>query len=365
MGLDALYHRIISPQRKFYHVPLHLLFRVVSIFYGLGLCLNRLAYRLGIFPTRCLPGRVISVGNLTLGGTGKTPIVIMIAEILRDRGLKPAVLSRGYGGNSKKTVNVVSDGREILLSPDVAGDEPVMIAQRLKNIPVLTGADRFLTGNHALENFGVDTLILDDGFQHLALARDLNILLLDQKEPLGNGQLFPAGELREPIEASQRADLICLTRCSGDENFGSQAGKPMPPDDIEVIKTALRLKSVIRLDSHEIINAEVLRDQPVAAFCGIAKPGDFRQTLETAKARVVFFRAFNDHHRYVADDLKTIAREASKAGAKYILVSEKDSVKIDPSDFSLPVFKVMVEVEILAGRDVLTKLLLKNTPSDG
>lgn len=365
MGLDALYHRIISPQRKFYHVPLHLLFRVVSIFYGLGLRLNRLAYRRGIFSTRCLPGRVISVGNLTLGGTGKTPIVIMIAKILKDNGLNPAVLSRGYGGNSKEKVNVVCDGREILLSPDVAGDEPVMIAQRLKNIPVLTGKDRFLTGSYAMQYFGVDTLILDDGFQHLALARDLNVLLLDQQEPLGNGYLFPAGQLRESMKASQRADLICLTRCSGDENFGSQVAKPALPDGIEVIQTALRLESVVRLDTHETMDAEVLRNLPVAAFCGIAKPGDFRKTLETAKARVVFFRAFNDHHRYVAGDLKAFDREARNAGAKYILVSEKDSVKIDPSDFSLPVFKVIVEVEILAGREILTKLLLKNEPSDG
>ncbi len=361
MGLDALYYRIISPRRKFYHVPLHLLFRVVSIVYRLGLRLNRLAYGGGIFPTRCLPGRVISVGNLTLGGTGKTPMVLMIARILRDNGLKPAVLSRGYGGNSQEKINVVCDGQQILLSAEVAGDEPVMIAERLKNIPVLTGKDRWLTGNYAMQHFGVDTLILDDGFQHLALSRDLNILLLDQKEPLGNGHLFPAGELREPVEESQRADLICLTRCSGKGNSRSQGDMLELPNNVPVIKTALRLESLIRLDNHETIDAEFLRDQPVAAFCGIAKPGDFRDTLETAKARVVFFRAFPDHHRYVADDLKTLEQEAMKAGARYILVSEKDSVKIDPSDFSLPVLKVIIEVEILEGQEVFTKLLLKET----
>jgi len=359
MSLDALYYRIISPRRKFYHVPLYLLFRVVSILYRLGLRLNRLAYRFGIFSIRSLPGRVVSVGNLTLGGTGKTPIVILIAGILKDKGLKPAVLSRGYGGNSREKINVVCDGEQVLLSAQVAGDEPVMIAERLKNIPVLTGKDRWLTGNYAMKQFGVDTLILDDGFQHLALARDLNILLLDQKEPLGNGHLFPAGVLREPVDENHRADLICLTRCSGNKTFCSQAGKPVLPNNIPVIKTALRLESVIRLDSHEIFDAEVLKDQPVAAFCGIAKPGDFRDTLEMAKARVVFFRAFPDHHSYTTDDFKAIEREAQEAGAKFILVSEKDSVKIDPSVFSLPVFVVTVAVEILAGRDVLTELLLE------
>jgi len=309
---------------------------------------------------RSLPGFVISVGNLTLGGTGKTPIVILIAGILKDNGLKPAILSRGYGGDSREKVNVVSDGKQILLSAEMAGDEPVMIAKRLKSIPVLTGKDRFLSGNHALEHFGVDTLILDDGYQHLALYRDLNILLLDQKEPLGNGFLFPAGELREPVDASRRADLICFTRCSENANFGSQDGKLALSDNVPVVKTALKLEALVRLDNHETRDVKILQDKPVAAFCGIAKPGDFRRTLETAGARVVFFHAFPDHHRYLADDLKTIEQEARKAGAEYILVSEKDSVKIDPSHFSLPVLKVIIEVEILEGREVFTKLLLKN-----
>jgi tetraacyldisaccharide 4'-kinase len=359
MSLDALYYRIISPRRKFYHVPLHLLFRVASIFYRLGLYLNRLAYRSGIFSTRSLSGRVISVGNLTLGGTGKTPVVIMIAEILRDQGLKPAILSRGYGGDSNEKVNVVSDGKKLLLSADQAGDEPVMIARRLKNIPVLTGKDRFLTGKHALEHFGVDTLILDDGYQHLGLARDLNILLLDQRKPLGNGHLFPAGELREPVKASKRADMICFTRCKGNENFDLQTGRPKLPVNITVTQTELRLKSFTRLDNQETISKAVLKGQPVAAFCGIANPSDFCDTLKTAGAQVVFFRAFPDHHRYGTDDLKTVEQEAKKAGAQYIVVSEKDSVKIDPSDFSLPVLKMIVDVEILAGREVFTKLLLE------
>ncbi len=355
MSLDALYYRIISPRRNFYHVPLYLLFRVASIFYRFGLCLNRLAYRTGNFPTRSLPARVISVGNLTLGGTGKTPVVILIAQILRDNGFKPAILSRGYGGISQETVNVVCDGGQVLLSPEVAGDEPVMIAKRLKNIPVLTGRDRFCTGNYALEKFGVDTLILDDGYQHLALSRDLNILLLDQEKPLGNGRLFPAGELREPLQAVRRADAICLTRCSEGKDPGAQA---ILPDNLPVIKTALQLQSIVRLDDQEILDKTVLQDQPVAAFCGIARPGDFRTTLESAGVRVVFFRAFKDHHRYVMDDLKMLEKEARKAGAKYLVVSEKDSVKIDPSDFSLPVLKITVDMEILAGREGFIQLLL-------
>jgi tetraacyldisaccharide 4'-kinase len=360
MSLDALYYRVISPKRKFYHVPLHLLFRGVSFLYYVGLRLNRMAHRSGIFPVRSLEARVISVGNLTLGGTGKTPIVLLIAEVLREQGLKPAILSRGYGGCSREKVNVVCDGKNILLSADQAGDEPVMIARRLNNIPVLTGKDRFLTGKHALEHFGVDTLILDDGYQHLALRRDLNILLLDQKAPLGNGHLFPAGELREPFGESKRADFICFTRCQENEGSGSKRERLKLPENVPIVQTALRLQSLVRLDNQETMPVDVLEGQPVAAFCGIAQPGDFQRTLETAGARVVFFRAFPDHHRYTAGDLKTIELEAGQAGAKYILVSEKDSVKIDHSVFSQSVLKLIIDVEILAGRKVFTERLLKN-----
>jgi tetraacyldisaccharide 4'-kinase len=357
MRWESLYYKIISPERKLYQVPAYLLLKGVSLFYCLGLRLNRWAYRVGIFPTRCLPVRVISVGNLTLGGTGKTPIVIMIAETLREHGYKPAILSRGYSGRSKEAVNVVCDGQKVLLSADVAGDEPTMIARRLKNIPVLTGKSRYATGSYAIERLGVDTLILDDGFQHRALSRDLNILLFDQKKPLGNGNLFPAGELRESVQESDRADLICLTRCSRDEN-SSPAQAQFPPTT-PVIKTALRPDALMRLDNHEMLDVEILNGQPVAAFCGIAKPGDFKATLETAGAQLVFFRAFGDHHHYVADELQSLDREAQEAGAKYVLVSEKDSVKIDPSMFSIPVLKLVVDVEILEGREIFTKLLLK------
>ncbi len=358
MSLDNLYYRIISPHRKFYHVPLYLLFRGVSLFYRLGHRLNRLAYRWGIFSVRRLGCRVISVGNLTLGGTGKTPIVIMIAETLRGHGFKPAILSRGYGGSATQPVNVVCDGQQVLLSAEVAGDEPAMIARRLRNVPVLTGKNRFQSGKYAVDRFGVDTLILDDGYQHLALSRDLNILLFDQKEPLGNGHLFPAGELREPVKESGRADLICMTRSSRNGTASSWEG--FLPRSVPVIKTAHRLDSIIRLDNQETLEVEFVEDQPVAAFCGIAKPGDFLKTLERAKARVVCFQSFPDHHHYSREELQSLDRQANEAGAKYILVPEKDAVKLDAAVFSLPVLKVVIEVEILEGREVFTKYLLKN-----
>ncbi|MEC7641737.1 MAG: tetraacyldisaccharide 4'-kinase, partial [Nitrospinota bacterium] len=213
--MSRLYYKIIDPDRKFYCQPIYFLLRAVSIIYKTLLIIRLWCYRSGVLRTRKLDCRVISVGNLTLGGVGKTPMVMMIAEALRRQGRKPAILSRGYKGNSLDAVNVVCDGERILLSSEMAGDEAVMMARRLKNIPILTGSNRYLTGQHALRHLDADTLILDDGFQHLCLYRDLNILLLDHRHPFGNGALFPAGDLREPVDEIRRAHILCITRHVG------------------------------------------------------------------------------------------------------------------------------------------------------
>ena len=348
--MSEIFYKIISPDRKWYWFPVFWIFKLISFFYLLGHHFRLWAYRWGIFPSRKLDCRVISVGNLTLGGTGKTPFVMMIAETLRGNGLKPAILSRGYSGKSGDPVNVVCDGKQMLLTPEWVGDEAVMMAEKLKNVPVLTGPDRYQTGQYALEHFDVDTLILDDGFQHLALNRDLNILLFDHSRPLGNGHLFPAGELREPPGETRRADMICFTRCSrGPVNFDL----PIPQ-----IKTHLRLDSVIRMDDEEVLDVETLKNEPVAAFCGIAKPEGFKQILLDSQIQLKFFKAFADHHPYTLQDIEELEARAIKEGARFLLVSEKDAVKLKGMKFSLPVFKVVVELEILEGRKTLDKKLL-------
>jgi tetraacyldisaccharide 4'-kinase len=349
--MSELFYKIISPNRKWYCFPVFWLLRFISFFYLLGHHFRLWAYRWGIFPRRSLDCRVISVGNLTLGGTGKTPFVMMIAETLRGNGFKPAILTRGYGGKSKKPVNVVCNGKEILLSPDWVGDEAVMMAEKLKNVPVLTGADRFQTGRYALENFEIDTLILDDGFQHLALHRDLDILLCDHQRPLGNKHLFPAGELREPPRETRRADMVCFTRYSGGPiKFPQQFLGSIPQ-----IKTHLRLDSIINMETGDVCDAEVLKNQPVVAFCGIANPEGFRQILQDTQVQLKMFKAFPDHHEYNLNDIKEIESIASKEGGKYILVSEKDAVKLKDMKFSLPFFKVVIDLEILEGREIFNK----------
>lgn len=360
MNLERLYYQIIDKERKFYHAPVFFLFRFLSIFYRGLHGLRLLAYRYGLFKSHRLKGRVISVGNLTLGGTGKSPITLMIAEILRGNGYKPAILSRGYGGNSAQEVNVVCDGRQVLMSPDRVGDEPVMMAEKLQNVPILTGPNRYKTGRHALEQLGADTLILDDGFQHLALARDLNILLFDHENPFGNGFLFPAGNLREPLNEARRADLICLMNHSG--NDGSAELEQIIPTGIPIIKTNFRLDSLIRLDTGEVLEPEFLNGQPVAAFCGIAKPDAFAKMLKRVKVCVVLYRPFPDHHRYTASDLNTLEADARNAGAKFLLTTEKDAVKLKGHAFDLPAMKVVMELEITEGREILTQRLLNPIP---
>jgi len=355
MKFEQFYYRVISPQRKFYHFPLYLILKLLSLFYFWGHCFRMWAYRWGLFPSNKLDCRVISVGNLTLGGTGKTPVVMMIAETLRGNGHKPGILSRGYGGNSKNEVNVVCDGKRILLSPEVAGDEAVMMAQRLKNVPVLVGSNRYQTGRYAIEHFEVDTLILDDGFQHLALKRDMNILLFDHQRPFGNGQLFPAGELREPKKEAHRADFVCITRYSGASYPGISEHLIR---NLPVVKLTLRLDSVLKFDDGEFLDVKELHNQPVAAFSGIANPDDFRKILEQTGTRLVYYHPFPDHHVYTLSDLQLIESSARKAGAKFILTTEKDGVKLKSNSLILPFYKVTLEMEILEGREIFNQHVL-------
>jgi tetraacyldisaccharide 4'-kinase len=330
--------------------------RLVSVFYALGQRLRFLLYRGKIFQTRRLDCRVISIGNMTLGGTGKTPTVIMVADTLRRQGWRPAILSRGYGGSSRKPVNVVCDGKQVLLTPDVAGDEPVMIARRLKTIPVLTGRKRYETGKYAIKHFGADVLILDDGYQHLPLHRDLNILLCDDTRPFGNGRVFPAGELREPLSAMHRADLICRTRCR--ENNSNDGVDGHNSRKVPVVRSGYRVLSVVDLKSGGEAGIETVQGQPVEAFCGIAHPFDFFHTLKQVPVTIVNQSYFPDHHEYSTEELQTIETRARQAGAKLIITTEKDAVKIKDHSFDLPVYAVRIDLEILEGQEEWDRLLL-------
>jgi tetraacyldisaccharide 4'-kinase len=356
MSLESFFHEVISPKRPLHLMPVYGLLRLVSVFYALGQRVRASLYRQKIFHTRRLNCRVISIGNLTMGGTGKTPMVMMVADTLRRKGFKPAILSRGYGGQSRMPVNVVNDGRQTLLSPEAVGDEPVMMAQRLKDVPVLTGRIRYETGKYAIDHLGADVLILDDGYQHLSLHRDLNILLCDATSPFGNGVVFPAGELREPLSAMDRADLICLTRYG--EGHSADRIDGCNRKRVPVIKTGVRVQSVVELNSGEETGIETIQHQPVEAFCGIAHPPSFFRLLEQVPVRIVNQNYYPDHHDYSADELNAIEGRAKQMGAKCIVTTEKDVVKLKGHAFDLPVYAVRISLEILEGQEELDQLLL-------
>ncbi len=354
MNLERLYYKIISPNRSILLEPAYWMLRAMSFVYALAMKLRAMGYRAGWLPSRKLNGWVISVGNLTLGGTGKTPMTLWIAQTLKDRGRKPAILSRGYKGNADGTVNVVSDGIKVLLSPESAGDEPVMMAQKLKGVPILVGVDRYLSGKHALEHFGVDTLILDDGFQHLSLHRDCNILLLDDANPFGNGRVFPAGHLREPLDALSRADLICYTR--------AQAGLPRMKvrftKPVNEIQTSPRIGKWIYLETGENLSQDAIKNKPVAVFCGIARPDDFVKLLTEDGIQVVSRFDFSDHYRYSSQDCRYIQDHARRCNAEFILTTEKDAVKLNVNSWDPPLIVASIELDFINGEDIVTQAIL-------
>ena len=355
MNFESLYYEVISKDRQYYHIPMFWMLRSVAVFYAGVQKLRVGLYRSGVFKTRRLPVRVISVGNLTLGGTGKTPTVMLIAETLQTQGFKPAILSRGYGGESVNEVNVVCDGKAVLMGAEIAGDEPVMMARRLKNVPILTGRNRFKTGCYALEHFDVDTLILDDGYQHLALHRDLNILLCDHKNPFGNGVIFPAGHLREPLKAVQRADLICVTRygLEGDLEAVQRANSKQVP----LVKMTFEPEMLIQVSTGDAVGLDAMKNRPVAALCGIGQPEAFLKGLEQAQARVVSHHIFPDHFQYRPEHLRAVEEKARAAGAEWIVTTEKDAVKFLKFKFSIPVYRICLAVNIVAGRDDWNRML--------
>jgi tetraacyldisaccharide 4'-kinase len=285
------------------------------------------AYHLRWAEVRRLPCRVISVGNLTIGGTGKTPVVEVVAGLLWREGVRACVLSHGYGGRSRSAITVVSDGKRCLVPPEVAGDEPVLLAEHLVSLPVVVGKDRYAAGMLAIERFGVDVIILDDGFQHVQLARDLNILLLDAVRPFGNGRLFPRGDLRERPAAIARADVVVLTRWEADTAPPYTALKLLQPG-VPLFYSQHEPVDLCALTDGHTLPLASLKGERILAFCGIGTPDHFRQTLQRLGANIVAFAAFPDHHPYTRPEIERLALMAKQHSAEILVTTEKDGVRL-------------------------------------
>ena len=322
-----------------------------SAIYGLGLFCKKYADTRLRRPDR-LPAKVISIGNITLGGTGKTPAVISLAREAKKRGLKPCVLTRGYKGKTKETC-FVSKGEGPLLTAKEAGDEALLMAEQLKGIPVVKGSDRFRAGVFAMENDQLSiislqhptTFILDDGFQHWKLHRDVDVLLVDATKPFGNGKLFPEGIMREPFSALGRADIIVITKSDmAPSGAVTEITRRIRPHNAEApVFTATHQPSGLITVSGSRTGLETLKNKKIYAFAAIANPSHFRSVLASAGAEVVGLRKFRDHYVYNQKDIDQITKDA--AGLDMI-TTEKDLVKL--RDLRLPekLFALSIEFSV-------------------
>jgi tetraacyldisaccharide 4'-kinase len=318
--------------------------RLMSFPYGAAVAVRSGLYDRGLFRQVRLPCPVISVGNLTVGGTGKTPTVILLAKLLKDRGRCPAILSRGYGGRAKAPVNVVSDGDRILLSWQEAGDEPVLMARSVPGVPVLTGPKRAQTGRVAIEQFGADVLVLDDAFQHRALSRDLDILLLDAAHPFGNGFLLPRGPLRERPQAAGRAHLVIRT---GTTEEGSEPPMAVNALSLPAFRGIHRPRALVEAQTGRILPLGELYGKKVCAFAGIGHPEALRRSLAELGAGIASFKAYPDHHPYSRPDIEALEGLAHESGAEKIVTTEKDGVRLaDFPDFLPKILLLRIGMEV-------------------
>ncbi|XOF34017.1 MAG: tetraacyldisaccharide 4'-kinase [Candidatus Electrothrix sp. YB6] len=322
--------------------------RPLSPLYSIAMRIREYLYQKDIFTRTAFNIPVISIGNLTMGGTGKTPLVQYTARLLRDNGYRPAVISRGYGGATKERINIVSDGENILLDAGYVGDEPRMLAETLPGVPVLTGIVRRLPAARAVE-MGADILLLDDGFQHMAIRRDLDLVLFNADTLAGNSRVFPGGVLREPISALQRCSAFLLTGTDERNRQRAEQFSALLKDRFPgrpIFFSRYRPAGFLRREPGEAGGTaykELPAGQRCFAFCGIARPEGFRQTLKRLGIEPVAFKAVRDHYTYPKKTVRQLVEEAHKAGANFFLCTEKDLVKLRHIDLELPLYSVVME----------------------
>ena len=331
--------------------------------YGLAMKVRNGLYDRGIFRTHSLGARTISIGNLTTGGTGKTPLVALISEMLVEGGETVCILTRGYGRRNAGERVLVSDGSTVLADAATGGDEPVELAIRLGGKAVIIAdADRFAAGRWAKEKFGVTAFVLDDGFQHRRVKRDLDVVCIDATDPCGGGRVLPAGRLRESFDGLKRADAIVITRTELVDDVSAIEDRLRGTNDsARIFRASTRIARLVALEEfhatahmmqsvvsgggrmRELVNAKF------GAFCAVGNPGAFFRTLEANSGDnngLVFTKAFSDHHSYTQADLEEIGQLAKERGAEILVTTAKDAVKLWPLSFELPCLVVEAETMV-------------------
>jgi tetraacyldisaccharide 4'-kinase len=346
---------------------------IVELLYYLGLSVKKYyAFR----NRRKLPFRVISIGNITVGGTGKTPVTIAVAQEAKRRGFNPSILTRGYKGKRKGPC-FVTKGEGALLGVDDAGDEPVLMAQKLRGVPIVKGPDRYESGvfsveelggwaaegrshnekvSHHTANSGLHAprsllFILDDGFQHWRLFRDKDVVLIDADNPFGNSLLLPLGILREPVESLSRADIIVLTKCFNDAKDDKtdvseitnkiRQYNPGAPIFLSGYSHLVRL-----LVSGQEKPLSWIEGKKVFGFCALGNPESFKKTLKEAGAELLGFKKYKDHFMYGQREMRDIGYEAARRGAEWIATTEKDIIKTRDLDLPENIFIIEIELSV-------------------
>jgi tetraacyldisaccharide 4'-kinase len=340
----------------------------LSYLYGLVIETRLFLYARGIFRHHTLGCQVISIGNLTVGGTGKTPVVEVFARELQRRGRRVAILSRGYKKAEpaflqrvvdacllrelRRPPRVVSDGKTLLLDSAMSGDEPYMLASNLPHVAVLVDKDRVKSGRYAITRLGCDTLVLDDGFQYMGLKHRMEIVLVDQTNPFGNGHVLPRGILRERIRNIRRADIILITKCREAGNTELKERLRALNARAEIIECQHCVRHIRNVFTAERVDLDYLRGRGLAVVSGIAAPESFESAVVQCGGRIVTCLRFADHHRYTQQEIIDIINQAQAAEAEAIITTEKDAVrfpKLERRD--IPIYFLRVDIEILSGTE--------------
>ena len=320
-------------------------------------------------PLGCL---VIVVGNITVGGTGKTPVVEKLAKTLQQNGRKVGIISRGYKSKKESLIKkmlrfitngevappkVVSDGKNVLLGSKLAGDEPYMLAKNLPGVVVVCDKNRVKAGYFAIKDFGCDTLVLDDGFQYLKLKGSLNICLVDSTNPFGNEHLLPRGILREPLHRLSKADYILITKTKNIQQCEELHRTIRKHNSLaKMIYCTHTPRFLVDIKSQEEKNLDFIKGKKVAIFSGIAYPESFEGTIKEQGADIIYTKRFLDHHRFSKGEIKTVFMESFASSAEMILTTEKDAVRLPKIFPKIPLYYLRLEIDLLSNEEDFNSL---------
>ncbi len=361
---------VIKKEKKGRFVPIvRFLLHCFSWFFGLGSQLRLYFYKSGLFKSKSLGCMIVSIGNITVGGTGKTPTVELFAKALQNNGRKVAIISRGYRSSTRfgikrfikkllllipkdQQIKVVSDGKKIYLNSSMAGDEPYMLAKKLPGIVVAIDKDRAKAGEYVIEKYGIDTILLDDGYQHLSLNPRFDVVLVDTTNPFGNKKLLPSGILREPIENLNRANLFILTKSSKNKDLSElKASIRQHNYSANFIECRHKAIEFVNLKDNSTATLESFKGNRIGLISAIADPASFEKAIGELGLNIVLTKRFQDHHRFSVKEIRSVLKFGSRKNISAIITTEKDAVRFPElsSTRGIPIYFLKVEMEILNG----------------